>query len=269
MIKYKEPEPFELFNFAYFPKYHDAVQFLAEVLTDKEDQWSFSDVKKPNYSILKNYLEHMFRKLHQENKIRFTLKNDYACFNTGLVTENWEEIYAFFQTYKHPKPGFNNPPFCFKAFLKKSNPELLRTFGVIGLPDIADFFQKPEELIFNPRCSLIPEIDHIIDDNKNRFPIYMQNYDGAEVRRKLEGAIEEVKRKVKTNYKIAIPQYFNGRIQLLLPLCLTPNSKNPDLALVVHKLNDTTYTARTCLTLKMAYNNARLIVKPQSSWLKP
>ena len=89
------------------------------------------------------------------------------------------------------------------------------------------------------------------------------------MRRKLEGAIEEVKKKVKTNYKVAVPQYYKGRIQLLLPLCLTPNSPNPDLALVVHKIDDITYTARTCLTLKMAYNNARLIVKPQSAWLKP
>jgi len=265
----KKEEKSELFKFAYFPKYNDAVKFLAEELADKDDEWDFSDSQKPNHSILRNYLEHMFRKLQQEKKIFFTSKNDYACFNTGLVTENWEEIYAFFQEYKYPKSGFNNPPFCFKAFLKKSNPELLRTFGTTGLPEIADFFQKPEELIFNPKCDLIPEIDHIIDENKDRFPSHMKNYDSAEVRRKLEGSIEEVKRKVKTNYKIAVPQYFNGRIQLLLPLCLTPNSKNPDLALVVHKLNDITYTARTCLTLKMAYNNARLIVKPQSSWLKP
>lgn len=149
-----------------------------------------------------------------------------------------------------------------------SNFQLLQHFNN-NLPEIADFFIKPEELIFNPKCDLIPDIDHIIEDNIGRFPGHMQQDGNAEMRRKLEGAIEEVKRKVKTNYKIAVPQYFNNRIQLLLPLCLTPNSPNPDLALVVHKLNDTTYTARTCLTLKMAYNNARLIVKPQSSWLKP
>jgi hypothetical protein len=257
----------ELFKFAYFPKYHDAIKHLAEKLANKEDDWDFSDTKMPNHGILKNYLEHMFRKLQQEQKIHFTKDNGHACFNTGLVTDNWEEIFAFFERYRAPKEE-HNPSFCFKAFVKKSNRELLIHFHS-NLPEIADFFQKPEDLIFNPKCDLISEIDHIIDDNKERFPAHMQNCDNAEMRRKLEGAIEEVKRKVKTNYKIAVPQYFNGRIQLLLPLCLTPNSKNPDLALVVHKLNDATYTARTCLTLKMAYNNARLIVKPQSSWLKP
>ena len=268
MIKEKTEVRMELFKFAYFPKYHDAIKFLAEELANKDDQWDFSDSKVVNHSILKNYLEHMFRKLQQEGKICFTMDNSFASFNTGLVTDNWEEVFAFFEAYKNPKPNHENPPFCFKAFLKKSSIELLKNFHD-HLPEIADFFQKPEELIFNPKCNLVPDIDHIIEDNKERFPSHMQHYDSAEIRRKLEGAIEEVRRKVRTNYKIAVPQYFNGKIQLLLPLCLTPNSPNPDLALVVYKLNDTTYSSRTCLTLKMAYNNARLIVKPQSSWLKP
>lgn len=256
----------ELFKFAYIPKYDDVVTYLVENLADKDDQWEYSDKSDGKYPIIRNYLEHYFRKLKSEDKIAFTSDNKHACFNTGLVTDNWEEIFAFFETYRSPKPG--TPPYCFKAFLKKSNIQLLQHFNN-NLPEIADFFTKPEDLIFNPKCELIPDIDHIIQDNADRFPGHMQQDGNAEMRRKLEGAIEEVKRKVKTNYKTAVPQYFNNRIQLLLPLCLTPNSPNPDLALVVHKLNDTTYTARTCLTLKMAYNNARLIVKPQSSWLKP
>ena len=90
------------------------------------------------------------------------------------------------------------------------------------------------------------------------------------MRRQLHGAIDDVIKKVKTNYKIAIPQYFSGKIQLLLPLCLTSGSPNPDLALVIDKISgQDIYSAKTCLTLKMAYNNARLIVKPQSDWLRP
>jgi len=137
------------------------------------------------------------------------------------------------------------------------------------MPEMADYFDKPELLIFNPKCELIPDIDHIIGDNISRFPTHLRYADDAELRRQLIGAIDEVKNKVRINYKTAIPQYYAGIIQLLLPLCLTGGSPNPDLALVVQKLNETTYTARTCLTLKMAYTNARLIVKPQSEWLKP
>ena len=83
------------------------------------------------------------------------------------------------------------------------------------------------------------------------------------------GAIDEMKKKVKTNYKLAVPKYFNNRIQLLLSLNLTLGSSNPDLALATYKINANTYAARTCLTLRMAYNNAHLILKPQSNWLKP
>ena len=256
----------ELFKFAVFPSYDNAIKHLAETLSDKEE-WDFTDNATKSYGILKNYLEFTFRKLLQEKKVKFTNDNKFACFNTGLVTENLEDIFAFFEEYKNPRAGFTTP-FCFKAFLKKSDNNILRNFSH-SIPDVADFFDKPELLIFNPKCDLIPDLDHIIGDNILRFPLHLQNADDAELRRQLVGAIDEVKKKVRTNYKIAVPQYYDNKTQLLLPLCLTSGSPNPDLALVVHKLNDTTYTARTCLTLKMAYNNARLIVKPQSNWLKP
>ncbi|MCI0448617.1 MAG: DUF3825 domain-containing protein [Chlorobi bacterium] len=74
------------------------------------------------------------------------------------------------------------------------------------------------------------------------------------------------RRKIKMNYKTAIPQYFEGRIQLLLPLCFSA-PQTADLAVVANKAGNF-YTARTCLTLEMAYNNARLIAKPDQEWLK-
>jgi len=156
----------ELFKFAVFPNYDQAITFLADTLADKED-WDFSDTVTKSNGILKNYLEFTFRKLLQEKKVRFTLDNKFACFNTGLVTENLEDIFAFFEEYKNPRPGFSTP-FCFKAFLKKSDNNVLRHFSH-SIPDVADFFDKPELLIFNPKCDLIPDLDHIIKDNLSRF----------------------------------------------------------------------------------------------------
>lgn len=256
---------YELFSFAFFPKFEDAIKYLAEDLASPEE-WDYSDSTEKTYSILKNYLDFTYRRLKKEGKIAFTTDNKYACFNTGLVTNNLEDIFAFFEKYQGPKLG--KSPFFFKAFLKESDNHILRNFND-NIPDIANFFEKPDLLIFNPKCRLIPDIDHIIQDNISRFPSHLQESGDGELRRQLIGSIDEVKKKVKTNYKIAVPQYYDGKIQLLLPLCLTAGSPNPDLALVAHKLNADTYTARTCLTLKMAYNNARLIVKPQSSWLIP
>lgn len=60
-----------------------------------------------------------------------------------------------------------------------------------------------------------------------------------------------------------MPQFYGGRIQLLLPLCLTGDK--PELALTIQR-EDGFYAARTCLTLDMAYNNARLICRPETSW---
>lgn len=60
-------------------------------------------------------------------------------------------------------------------------------------------------------------------------------------------------------------QFYDGRIQLLLPLCLTGDK--PKLALTIQR-EDGFYAARTCFTLEMTYNNARLICRPETSWIK-
>lgn len=82
----------------------------------------------------------------------------------------------------------------------------------------------------------------------------------------LHGTIADAQRRVKRNYKTAIPQYYKGKLQLLLPLCLKTKA-TADLALVIEKENGV-YRASTCLTLDMAVNNARLIAKPDDEWLK-
>lgn len=56
---------------------------------------------------------------------------------------------------------------------------------------------------------------------------------------------------------------------MLLPLCLLNPNIPPDLALVVTKNSKGNYyQGHTCLTMEMAYNNARLIAKPESNWLQ-
>ena len=78
-------------------------------------------------------------------------------------------------------------------------------------------------------------------------------------------SVVEAARRAAANYTLAVPQFYGGRIQLLLPLCLTGDK--PELALTIQR-EDGFYAARTCLTLDMAYNNARLICRPETSWIK-
>lgn len=257
----KKPER-QLLDFCYFPKFDESFEYLAQK-ADPEP-WDFSNSSKQNKSILKNYLEFYFRKIKSENKIQYSANNNWACFNTGLYTPNLEFIYALMEKNRNP----DKQPYVLKAFCSESDSLLIMRFPGC-LPEPADFFSNPENLIFNPSCKIVPQIDHIIEDNIDRFPKHFAGLPQDEVRRRIIGAIDEAQRKVRSNYKIAVPQYYNGKIQLLLPLCLTPGSQNPDLALATHKIASGTYTARTILTLQMAYNNARQIVKPQSNWLKP
>lgn len=220
-------------------------------------------------SNFKNYLEHTYRRLLVEDKIAYTSDNKYACFNTGLVTPNLEDLFVYCERNKNESGRADFCPYFFKAFLKKSDMQIVRNFSD-HIPAPAFYFDNPEKFIFNPSFELIPNLDHIIQDNSSRFPPHLQAVSEADLRRHLVGAIDEAKKKARRNYKVAIPQMHGGIVQLLLPLCLTPNSPNPDLALVVHQIEQSnTYTSRTCLTLEMAYNNARLIVQPQSDWLKP
>lgn len=68
------------------------------------------------------------------------------------------------------------------------------------------------------------------------------------------------------NHK-GIPPYYQGAIQLLLPLTLLDLSK-VDLALVVERFSGF-YRGATCLTLDIAYNNARQLAQPDRDWLPP
>ena len=99
-----------------------------------------------------------------------------------------------------------------------------------------------------------------------RIPASLMGEDNSLLlRRAFEGAVVEAARRAAANYTLAVPQFYGGRIQLLLPLCLTGDK--PELALTIQR-EDGFYAARTCLTLDMAYNNARLICRPETSWIK-
>ncbi|WP_185644610.1 DUF3825 domain-containing protein [Listeria booriae] len=60
--------------------------------------------------------------------------------------------------------------------------------------------------------------------------------------------------------------FISIRPQLLIPLSIT--QEEPELALTLEKNDEgTVYIARTCLTLEMAYNNARQLMKPVQAWI--
>ena len=54
-------------------------------------------------------------------------------------------------------------------------------------------------------------------------------------------------------------------VQYLLPLCLM-DMEQPDLAMTLRPM-DGYYMGYTCLTLEMAYVNARILARPTAPWL--
>jgi hypothetical protein len=75
-------------------------------------------------------------------------------------------------------------------------------------------------------------------------------------------------KRTRWNYKTAIPQYFPRQdiMSLLLPLAIVDDER-VDLALVVTRNPSGSYQGRTVFPLDWAYQNARLVCRPDSDWL--
>lgn len=216
-------------------------------LSQKAFKENWSNDTYPNNGILANYMVKTHNKLQSEKNIRVI--NNCAIFNTGLFTNDYEEIYAY-------QTG-NNVKFYTEYELSKMD--------IHNLPPKANYFSNPELLIFDPKYHIDVQYQHILSEDKNIERVPQEIRSAKNLLAIMIGSIEIMKMKVSMNYKLAVPQYYNDQIQLLLPLYLLGN-ETPDLALAVTKHGDT-YQGHTCLTLDMAYNNARLIAKPESSWL--
>ena len=252
--------PENLHEFALIPNFEEKIDELA-AMAEPED-WDYhntpSDTRNP---VLQNYIRYTYKRLAEERKIEVTDDDGWACWNTGLVTPRQEPIFILFEENKLDD---RKSWWHFYSFARKGQHEMTR---FKTLPDLAHYFDDPSQLIFDVRKDLRVNYEHIIADNKTRFPEPYNKMDDYQLQTFLKGVIDNAIERVRRNYKTAIPQYYRGRNQLLLPLCLS-NPSTADLAIVVENLGDF-YRASTCLTLDMAYNNARQLARPDRDWLQP
>lgn len=263
----------DLFTFSWVPArgidtpstkaYESRLKELAD--RAQPEDWSFEPAQP--YGILGNYLRYTFKRHFHENEIEQAVDGGgakIAAFNTGLFTLNYEPIYAFFEANRDP----SRQPWVLKDFPVDSDRRL--TF-FRRKPRAARYFDEPAELIYDPDRELIPNLDHILDDNLDRYPADLRNSPHRR-RMMLQGAISEAGKRAQMNYKVAVPQFYfghegseRGHIQLLLPLYFN-DPRHADLALVVER-EEKAYRAFTVLPLDRAYSNARLIAKPENDWL--
>lgn len=104
--------------------------------------------------------------------------------------------------------------------------------------------------------------------NQERLPEILQQNSKLAISA-IQGPVSVLKERIRRNYKLAIPHWYENKIQLLLPLYIT-SEEIADLALVADKDKDRKlYRIKTVLTMDMAYNDARLICRPDRDWLNP
>lgn len=252
--------PDSLFDLIFIPHLDEKLTALADLAEPEEWDYQHTQDEHPK-PILYNYLHYTYKRLAEENKIGVSDDGQTIAFNTGLVTQNQEPLFALADHNHLPDA---RQPWHFQEWCRRGQYEMT---SFSQLPEMAHYFDDPSSLMFDSRKELRSNIEHIITDNKERFPEPYRSMDNYVLQTFLKGAIDNARERVRRNYKTAIPQYYRGRIQLLLPLCIThPNTA--DLALVAED-HGAFYRASTCLTLDMAYNNARQLARPDRDWLQP
>lgn len=296
----------QLENFAFLGNWNTFLSELAVKAVDEE--WDFKNSPVKNYHILMLYIKYTFSRLMREKKVCISSDKRFAAFNTGLADNHYDDIYAcFVPNDPGGETEWRYAGFC-TAASGGLGKQLVDCFN--PLPEPPSYFKRNEDLFYNNENQLHTDFEHIIVDNIKRLPLQFlhdQFFDNSEAREitekirisrdrvirgdlyerlkrlicennrlfvriqnRLKDAIELAQKRVRWNYKTAIPSYFPKRdtMSLMLPLALVDEAK-PDVALVVELTRSGSYQGQTILTLSQAYIDARLICRLTGDWLVP
>lgn len=296
----------ELTRWAYLVHIPTMLEDLARLALP--EVWDAPGRTEDSNAILLSYLKYTFVRLRREGKVCEDLDRGVAAFHTGLVDERYEPIYAMFepnhnQTFSQ-KWKLNG--FCI-AGEDSTGKRLVASFN--PLPEPATYFRSLHDMFYDIGApEPIMDYEHILLENVDRLPkeflleyctldstmadfirktpyelgMSADAYNSELARRirtdmryyrrllgRFKEAVSIALRRVRWNYKTAIPMYYPVRniMSLLLPLSLVEEGQ-ADVALVVERLENGNYLGHTILTLQMAYNNARLVCRLESDWLR-
>lgn len=260
-------------SFATFIDCSLALKDLADNICEKED-WDYINNKQNSIPVLRSYINQTCKQLIRQDKVVFGISSygdEYAFFNTGLVSDLQDEIYAYFQKnrkYSEHQPwGINIPKWEFLEF----NTDQSRYYKYFDKPaDIASYFDEADatKLVFDTTLTIRPNWEHLSKRKKRVDSPAVQSMNEQEFRDAIEDSINMAKKRIRRNYKTAIPHFYDNDIQFLIPMCERKNRGIAIAAMVVEK-QEQIYVVSTILTLDQAYNNARLLAKPDREWLNP
>lgn len=292
-----------LTDWAYLGNMTELLDTLATIALP--ERWSFDDEQNEHARpILRSYLTYTFYRLQAEGKVLENREQGIAAFNTGLVDRTYEPLYACFspsslgeqwrfeafckagsrQWGKKLVATFNPLPRRPQYFKRKedllfdTDRELRRDVDHILLDNInrlpRDFLL--EEMRTSAEAPAVIGRAYTSQDPGERILAFDELReiieDDPRIKRRLinrlDDAIELAQKRVDWNFKTAVPAFYptKNTMSLLLPLDLTEDER-PDVALVVELMESGAYIGQTILTMRMAYNNARLICRPDSDWL--
>ena len=245
---------------------------LYKALCSLPEPWRFKNpiylTKNPDTPILERYIHAIFKKQLIDYKDErnpssaadyFHIENEFCCFHTGLYTRRYKAIYACFDRNKKKDSLLE---WYFRGFADELSPMLRH---ISPLPKKPSYYMTQYGVNYNPEWPIRVNVDHILGDTENLSRIPVEIREAQNLPLLLETAVELARRKAVVEPSIVVPQGYQGRVQYLLPICLT-DMEQPDLAMTL-TIMDGYYLGNTCLTLEMAYLNARLLSRPVAHWL--
>lgn len=245
------------------------------------EPWEYKHKRDEKFQnpILKSYLEFELDRLFYEqetlgypDRIIFNKNRDKVLFNTNLIDKFGHDL-----TIVGTLLEISNKVFIGDLEISPSIMNLRKMgFDSSKEPMPPTFFKDINEIIFHGDWEIdqdMTKYEHIIEERKERFPERYQELTADDLGLKLDNAINFAKKIAQRNYKFIVPMYYPSakRIQLLMPIYLeTSYTAHPNFALVLTPhTNEKLYTPETILGLDEVYQDARLIAKPEESWLNP
>ena len=221
--RYREQPSTEVFaHFGYAGSEGETWETPYEKLASlaKNEDWDFHRVefRRPgqNFPILIGYLNYTFLRVQEQEKVAYSDDGGRACFNTGLQTPNEKDIFATFFRNKNATAQ-DQPDWTLYGFFDSYSNRLT---DFRPLPKIATYIEHASDLVFDINCDIEFNYEHLFEDNRERLPDVLRDNRTLAIAA-IQGSVELLKEKVVRNYKLAIPHWYRGHIQLLLPLNLT------------------------------------------------
>ena len=225
----------DLFSFSFVPNWYLQLDALAELALSEPWRFRSGGYSEKNYDtpILERYIQSIFRKQvidynaatdkTEQDRI-ILMRNEYACFHTGLYTKRYKPIYACFGRNKKLDSLLK---WCFRGFADE-NSALLRYIS--PLPEKPLYSMPLQGIHYVPDWPVRVNVEHILGDPANvaRLPTELQSARNLPLL--LETAVELARRKAIVSPGDAVPQIYQQRLQYLLPLCLTDKWANELMA---------------------------------------